>query len=123
MRQYVSHPDCRAIAHPARPISHETSYTAIYALPRGEPRRKTVSYLRQDKPMRGRQPKGSERRGKHCNMNDIKDWPQAIERRLVPGHWDRDLIPGTGGENAIGTLVERTAASWCWCICPRGRPT
>jgi IS30 family transposase len=90
-------------------VSHETIYTAIYALPRGELRRELISYLRQDKPMRGRKPKGSERRGKLCNMTNIKDRPEEIEGRLVPGHWEGDLILGTGGASAIGTLVERTS--------------
>ena len=90
-------------------ISPETIYTVIYALPRGELRRELISYLRQDKPMRGRKPKGSERRGKLCNMTNIKDRPENIEGRLVPGHWEGDLILGAGGTSAIGTLVERTS--------------
>ena len=44
-------------------VSHEAIYTALHALPRGELRRELLSYLRQAKPMRGRKPKGSERRG------------------------------------------------------------
>jgi IS30 family transposase len=89
-------------------VSHEAIYTAIYALPRGELRRELISYLRQDKPMRGRRPKSSERRGKLVGMTNIKDRPEEIEGRLVPGHWEGDLILGTGGASAIGTLVERT---------------
>ena len=53
--------------------------------------------------------KGSERRGKLCNMTNIKEPPEEIEGRLVPGHWEGDLILGTGGASAIGTLVERTS--------------
>jgi IS30 family transposase len=89
-------------------VSHETIYTAIYALPRGELRRELIACLRQDKPMRGRKPKGSERRGKLCNMTNIKERPEEIEGRLVPGHWEGDIILGSGGASAIGTLVERT---------------
>ncbi len=89
-------------------VSHEAIYHAIYALPRGELRRELISCLRQDKPMRGRKPKGSERRGKLCNMTNIRERPEEIEGRLVPGHWEGDLILGTGGSSAIGTLVERT---------------
>ena len=90
-------------------VSHEAIYTAIYALPRGELRRELIACLRQDKPMRGRKPKGSERRGKLCNMTNIKERPEEIEGRLVPGHWEGDFILGAGGASAIGTLVERTA--------------
>lgn len=89
-------------------VSHEAIYTALYALPRGELRRELLSYLRQDKPVRGRKPKGSERRGKLCNMTNIRDRPQEVEGRLVPGHWEGDLILGAGGASAVGTLVERT---------------
>ena len=88
-------------------VSHEAIYTAIYALPRGELRRELIACLRQDKPMRGRKPKGSERRGKLCNMTNIKERPEEVDGRLVPGHWEGDLILGAGGASAIGTLVER----------------
>ena len=95
--------------HSGLRVSHEAIYTAIYALPRGELRRELISCLRQDKPNRGRKPKGSERRGKLCNMTNIKHRPEEIEGRLVPGHWEGDLILGAGGASAIGTLVERTS--------------
>jgi len=88
-------------------VSHETIYTAIYSLPRGELRRELTACLRQDKPMRGRKPKGTERRGKLCNMTNIKERPEEVEGRLVPGHWEGDLILGANGASAIGTLVER----------------
>ena len=89
-------------------VSHEAIYTAIYALPRGELRRELIACLRQDKPLRGRKPKGSERRGKLCNMTNIKERPEEVEGRLIPGHWEGDLILGARGASAVGTLVERT---------------
>src|SRR3954468_6151632 len=89
-------------------VSHEAIYTALYALPRGTLRRELLSYLRQAKPIRGRKPKGAERRGKLCGMTNIRDRPEDVAGRLVPGHWGGDLIPGAAGASAIGTLVERT---------------
>ena len=89
-------------------VSHEAIYAAIYALPRGELRRELVGCLRHAKPTRGRKPKGSELRGKLCGMTNIKDRPEEVEGRLVPGHWEGDLILGAKGASAIGTLVERT---------------
>lgn len=89
-------------------VSHQAIYTALYALPRGELRRELLACLRQDKPSRGRKPRGSERRGKLCGMTNIKERPAEIEGRLVPGHWEGDIILGARGASAIGTLVERT---------------
>ena len=85
-------------------VSHEAIYAAIYALPR----RELIGLLRHAKPARGRKPKGSELRGKLAGMTNIKDRPEEVESRLVPGHWEGDLIVGTNGASAIGTLVERT---------------
>jgi IS30 family transposase len=59
-------------------------------------------------PARGRKSKGSELRGKLVGMTNIKDRPEEIEGRLVPGHRKGDLIIGTNGASAIGTLMERT---------------
>jgi IS30 family transposase len=89
-------------------VSHEAIYAAIYALPRGELRRELIGHLRHAKPARGRKPKGSELRGKLCGMTNIRDRPEEVEGRLVPGHWEGDLILGARGASAIGTLVERT---------------
>ena len=88
-------------------VSHEAIYRAIYAMPRGELRREVIACLRQGKTLRGRRPKNSERRGKLVDMTNIRDRPQEVEGRLVPGHWEGDLVLGAGN-TAVGTLVERS---------------
>jgi len=86
-------------------VSHEAIYQAIYAVPRGE----LLACLRQGKPHRGRRSKDGERRGRICDMTSIRERPAAVEGRLVPGHWEGDLIKGAGNRSSVGTLVERTS--------------
>lgn len=104
-------------------VSHEAIYTAIYALPRGALRRELISCLRQDKPTRGRKPKGSERRGKLQGMTNIEDRPEEIKGRLVPGHWEGDLILGAAAPARSAPWWSARPVLWCWCGCRRARPT
>src|SRR5687768_7231984 len=90
-------------------VSHEAIYQAIYAVPRGELRRELLACLRQGKPQRGRRSKDGERRGRICDMTSIRERPAEVEGRLVPGHWEGDLIKGAGNRSSVGTLVERTS--------------
>ena len=88
-------------------VSHEAIYAALYALPRGALRRELLACLRQGKVMRGRKPRGSALRGKISNMTNIRERPEEVAGRLVPGHWEGDLILGARDASAVGTLVER----------------
>ncbi len=89
-------------------ISHETIYAAIYIIPRGELRRTFLSYLRQHRKRRRPRSRGSDRRGQIPNRTAIALRPPEVASRLVPGHWEGDLIKGKANGSAVGTLVERT---------------
>lgn len=93
---------------PAMQISHESIYTYIYMLPRGELKRELRSYLRQHHRIRKRRTGERERRGQIPEMISIEERPAEVADRSVPGHWEGDLIMGKDHQSAIGTLVERT---------------
>ncbi len=86
-----------ATVHPDTPTlqaSHETIHTAIYAMPRGELRTEVIGWLRFGHAKRRPRARGEDRRGQIADMVSIHDRPPEIEERLVPGHWEGDLIKG-----------------------------
>ena len=97
---------------PSMQVSHETIYTAIYtaiyAMPRGELRTAVIGWLRFGHAKRRPRTRGEDRRGKIPEMVSIHDRPPEVAERLVPGHWEGDLIKGAYNRSAVGTLVERT---------------
>ena len=97
--------------HPAAAtlqVSHETIYTALYAMPRGELRTELIACLRQARKSRRPRARGTDRRGCIPNMLSIHMRPPEVTDRVIPGHWEGDLIKGSGNATAVGTLVERT---------------
>jgi len=89
-------------------VSHETIYTYLYTLPRGELRKELIQQLRQGERGRQRRKRDTDRRGTIPNMLSIYERPSEVADRCVPGHWESDLIIGKDHASAIGTLVERT---------------
>lgn len=89
-------------------VSHETIYTYLYSLPRGELRKELIQQLRQGERGRQRRKRDTDRRGQIPNMLSIHERPAEVANRCVPGHWESDLVIGKDHASAIGTLVERT---------------
>ena len=89
-------------------VSHETIYTAIYALPRGELRRGVVALLRQHKCARRPRGQGSNRRGQMHDLPSIHIRPPEADERILPGHWEGDFIKGTRNRSSVGVLVDRS---------------
>ena len=88
-------------------VSHETIYAAIYAQPRGGLKAAMVEALRQGKAVRGL--KRTTLAGSAMVPESLRiiHRPEEIEARLIPGHWEGDLIKGAFNRSSVGTLVER----------------
>lgn len=98
------------IQYPDRPwlrVSHESIYTAIYAMPRGELRRQVTSLLRQGRKSGRRTRQGRDSRGHLPDLPSIHLRPPEANERLMPGHWEGDLIVGAHNRSAVGVLVCR----------------
>jgi len=88
-------------------ISHESVYSYVYVLPRSTLKREIVACLR-------RKHKNQRLRKHRAKTQPIQDYlsieerPAEVADRIVPGHWEGDLVMGHANASAIGSLVERT---------------
>jgi len=89
-------------------ISPESIYTYIYILPRGSLKQELTSCLRQNRKRRCKQARGVKMERKIEDMLSIEERPKEVADRIIPGHWEGDLIVGKNNRSALGTLVERT---------------
>jgi IS30 family transposase len=92
----------------AMQISHESIYSYLYVLPRGTLRKELVKSLRRHHI--NRRIKGKIRRSTSPVQDfiSIEERPAEVADRIIPGHWEGDLIVGALNTSALGTLVERT---------------
>ena len=89
-------------------VSPETIYSYIYILPRGDLKKEIVSLLRHKQKSRKKRSNDNNKRGQIPDMISIDKRPTEVENRIVPGHWEGDLIVGKDHKSALGTIVERT---------------
>jgi len=89
-------------------VSHETIYRTLYVQTRGALKKELIQYLRTNRVMR-RSRKASLKGhglGKIPDAVSISERPAEVEDRAIPGHWEGDLIQGSG-KTFVATLVER----------------
>lgn len=90
-------------------ISKESIYTYIYVFLRRELRAEFTQELRRKH--KKRRVKGKSAKGQKSDLKDmvlIDERPEEVNDRLIPGHWEGDIIIGGAREQtALGTLVER----------------
>ena len=89
-------------------ISHETIYRSLFIQTRGVLKKELQAYLRSGRSIRRSRQATLKRSGlgKFNDAVSIRERPAAVEDRAVQGHWEGDLIAGSGN-SFIATLVER----------------
>ncbi len=92
----------------AMQISHEAIYLYIYLHSKKELKDLLISELRQKRKYRGNVRRGKDKRTTIKDPIRIDERPEEVKGRLIPGHWEGDLVMGKERGSAIGTLVERT---------------
>ncbi len=102
-------------------ISHEAIYQALYIEGRGALDRELILNLRTGRSLR--MPRARAKRVDWAHVTpDVLIGARSAEAddRVIPGHWEGDLIIGTD-RSAIGTLVERTTRFTVLVHLPRER--
>lgn len=92
-------------------ISPEAIYSYIYVLPKGALKKEFLACLRRERKRRHKRKKGGTEtvvKGKILDMLSIVERPKEIADRIVPGHWEGDLLVGKNRQSYLGSLVERT---------------
>jgi len=89
-------------------VSHETIYKSLFVQARGVLKKELVRHLRSGRLMRRSRHATLKGRGRGTIRDavPISERPPEAEDRAVPGHWEGDLLAGSGN-TYIATLVER----------------
>ena len=98
------------IDYPGQPemnVVHESIYQALYSPHATGLSRGMTRHLRTGRRGRLNHRRTSRRRSRFSGPL-LGERPAEVAKRLVPGHWEGDLVCGTFNRSAIATLVERT---------------
>jgi len=89
-------------------VSHETIYRSLFIQARGALKKELLEHLRRTRGMRRSRhyTQKTAIHGQIAGAVSIRERPASVEDRAVPGHWEGDLVFGSGGSQ-IATLVER----------------
>jgi len=88
-------------------VSHETIYAYLYVKPRTNLRIQLAKSLRQQHKRRRKNGQDRRKYSPIQNYLGIDQRPLEANSRVVPGHWEGDLLMGSRGLSALGILVER----------------
>jgi len=100
-------------------ISHEAIYQSLFIQGRGALKRELVACLRTGRALRQPRERSRNKPQGHVTADVVlSERPAEAADRAVPGHWEGDLIIGTG-RSAIGTLIERSSRSTLLVHLPR----
>lgn len=100
-------------------ISHEAIYQSLFIQGRGTLKRELTAALRTGRALRVPRARLRNKPQGHVTAEVIlSERPPEAADRAVPGHWEGDLIIGTG-RSAIGTVVERRSRSTLLVHLPR----
>lgn len=90
-------------------LSHETIYKALFIQTRGALKKELLEHRRRTRTMR-RSRHHTQKTADHGRISDtvsIRERPADIEDRAITGHWEGDLLCGSGNSQ-IATVVERS---------------
>ena len=100
-------------------ISHEAIYQSLFIEGRGALKGELVACLRTGRALRAPRARTRNRPQGHVSADVVfSQRPAEAADRAVPGHWEGDLIIGTG-RSAIGTIVERCSRTTLLVHLPR----
>src|SRR5580658_209904 len=104
-------------------VSHETIYRTLFLQARGALKQELVRHLRSQRRIRRSRHASihGHSQGRIVDAISIRERPAEVEDRAIPGHWEGDLLRGTGNSH-VATLVERHSR-FCMLVKVPGKDT